>query len=532
VEAWSDADERDRTQSLIRMFNPERVARPKSDNVASGERPLSAQQPSVRGAVIAFVVLVCLLIGALTGRQTWDSRNADMNVAEQQTANVARSLSQQVTDSFQTIDAVLVDVVGQVESDGMGPAQVPELRRIIQAQVRSLAISKNVFVISANGDRIADALPLKKANYHDRAWFIFHRTHADLATHIGPAVRSRIDGTWVITASRRVNRRDDSFGGVVVATVRVKYFEDLYRAVDVGKGGTITLVLMNGTVLVRKPESDHMIGKSLAKASWFRRLPTESEGSDASRSIVDGVYRFYSFSRVQRYPLVVLVGFSQDEVLKEWRWETWLNVFEVGAVLALLITLGNYLVRQIRDREAAESELARLALVDGLTGLGNRRHFDDMLEREWHRAVRARTPFAFLMIDVDAFKAYNDHYGHRAGDRALKAIAACIAAGVTRAEDLAVRYGGEEFAVLLPATDESGAFRVAETIRRAIAALGIPHDGNHGFVTVSVGVAGMRPARGSNSGTIVEAADMALYAAKRNGRNRSEIASARVSTAG
>ncbi len=128
------------------------------------------------------------------------------------------------------------------------------------------------------------------------------------------------------------------------------------------------------------------------------------------------------------------------------------------------------------------------------------------------------------MIDVDHFKAYNDHYGHRAGDRALKTIAACIAASVTRAEDLAVRYGGEEFAVLLPATDESGAYRVAETIRRAVAALAITHICGPGFVTVSVGAAGTRPDRRSNSGMIVDAADAALYEAKRNGRNRSQIA--------
>jgi two-component system chemotaxis family response regulator WspR len=123
-----------------------------------------------------------------------------------------------------------------------------------------------------------------------------------------------------------------------------------------------------------------------------------------------------------------------------------------------------------------------------------------MLDREWQRAIRAQTPFAFLMIDVDEFKTYNDHYGHRAGDRALKTIAACIAAGVTRAEDLAVRYGGEEFAVLLPGTDESGAYRVAETIRRAVAATAIPHISRPRIVTVSVGVAALRPERGAGSG--------------------------------
>ncbi len=292
-------------------------------------------------------------------------------------------------------------------------------------------------------------------------------------------------------------------------------------------------MLADGTILVRTPFESAIIGQSFAQAAWFRRLPPNvATGRDADRSIIDGVSRFYSFSRVQRYPLIVLVGFSQDEVLSEWRWETLLDFFEVGAVLIVLGVLGNYLVRQIRDREAAEGELARLALLDGLTGLGNRRHFDEVLEREWHRAARAHTAFALLMIDVDQFKAYNDRYGHRAGDRALKTVAACIAAGVTRAEDVAARYGGEEFAVLLPATDEAGAYRVAETIRGAICALGIPHAGSpNGFMTISLGAAGMRPDRGSNSGAIVEAADGALYEAKRNGRNRSEVAASRIPAA-
>jgi diguanylate cyclase (GGDEF)-like protein len=517
------------TQSLIRRFDPERGAHPKIDTVVSDDRLQSAANRSMRGAVIAFVVLVCLLICALTGRQIWDARAADMRVAGQQTANLSRSLSQQVADGLQTIDAVLVDTTERVKTSGSGPAQLPELRKVIAAQVHTLPILHNVFVVAPNGDRLVDALRFRKMNFGDRAWFQYHRTHTGLSTHIGAAVHSRVDGKWVVTASRRLNHPDGSFGGVVVAAMSLKYFEDLYAAVDVGKGGNITLMLEDGTILLRKPFTDALIGSSFAKTAWFHQsLGRSAFGTHAGRSTVDGISRFYSVSRVPRYPLLVLVGLSQDEVLKEWRWETWLDVFEVAAALAFLITIGNYLLRQIRDREAAESELARLALVDGLTGLGNRRHFDEMLEREWHRAVRARTPFAFLMIDVDHFKAYNDHFGHRAGDRALKTIGACIAASVTRAEDLAVRYGGEEFAVLLPATDELGGYRVAETIRSAIAALGISHAGTLGYMTVSIGVAGMRPDRAGNAGMIVDAADSALYEAKRSGRNRSELAASRV----
>ena len=125
--------------------------------------------------------------------------------------------------------------------------------------------------------------------------------------------------------------------------------------------------------------------------------------------------------------------------------------------------------------------------------------------------------FAFLMLDVDEFKPYNDRYGHRAGDRTLTAIATCIAATVARSDDLSAGYGGEEFAILLPATDTLGAYGVAETIRVAIAALRIVHATNtSGFVTVSIGAAAARPVRGSHPGASVEAADAALYDAKRS----------------
>ncbi|HEX3466732.1 MAG TPA: sensor domain-containing diguanylate cyclase [Candidatus Elarobacter sp.] len=509
----------------MRTFDPERGGRPRPRPFLFDERPVG-ENPSVLGAVAGFIVIVCLLIAGLTVLEIADRRGSETHVFEQQSLNVARSLAQQSTDGLETVDAVLLDLGDRMQASGVGPAELSALHRIIRTDVHELPILHNVFVIGPHGDRLTDALPFKKLNVADREWFVFTRTHPAADTYVGPTVRSRIDGSWIITVSRRVNRRDGSFAGAVVATISAKYFEDLYAGVDVGRSGTITLMRRDGRIVVRKPFTDAVLGRTFSRSAWFRAIPPNAASGFASgRSAIDNVARYFSYARVKRYPLLVLVGMSQNEVLGEWRLETWIDVAEVAGVLLVLIVIGIYLIRQIRVREAAERELSRFALIDGLTGLGNRRYLDDVLEREWLRAMRARASISFLMIDADHFKAYNDHYGHRAGDRVLKTIAACIAAAISRAEDCALRYGGEEFAVLLPGTDEAGAHRVAETIRVAICALQIVHVSPPGFMTVSVGVASLCPARGSSSGTIVEAADAALYEAKRDGRNRTAIAS-------
>jgi diguanylate cyclase (GGDEF)-like protein len=162
-----------------------------------------------------------------------------------------------------------------------------------------------------------------------------------------------------------------------------------------------------------------------------------------------------------------------------------------------------------------------LAGEDGLTGLANRRAFDDALAGEYWRAKREKKNLALVMIDVDWFKAFNDRYGHLAGDDCLWRVAGVLSSALQRPGDLAARYGGEEFAALLPDTDEDGAARVAERIRAAVAGLAIKHDaGARNFVTISAGVAGLNEIeRQSEAEALVRAADQALYCAKRDGRD-------------
>lgn len=175
-------------------------------------------------------------------------------------------------------------------------------------------------------------------------------------------------------------------------------------------------------------------------------------------------------------------------------------------------------------------ELAQLSLRDALTGVANRRRFDELLEREWGRSQRQRTPLALLFIDVDNFKAYNDHYGHQAGDDCLRAVAFVLVDAGRRQADLVARYGGEEFVLLLPDTDEAGAAEAAERIRGFLAQAGLPHEAvARGRVTASIGVAVCVPDASASPATLLAAADQALYQAKAGGRDRVVVAPRRPS---
>ncbi|MEW6640596.1 MAG: diguanylate cyclase [Pseudomonadota bacterium] len=181
------------------------------------------------------------------------------------------------------------------------------------------------------------------------------------------------------------------------------------------------------------------------------------------------------------------------------------------------------ITRDMTEHKDLEQRLAALATRDGLTGLANRRHFDDRLAEEWARAKRDGTPLALLMIDVDHFKLFNDHYGHQGGDDCLRALARVLAAQARRPADLAARYGGEEFALLLPDTDAEGCARIGEAVRRALHELAIPHAASPSshLVTVSIGGAMHQPSSShADAAVLIEAADRALYAAKERGRNR------------
>ncbi len=179
-------------------------------------------------------------------------------------------------------------------------------------------------------------------------------------------------------------------------------------------------------------------------------------------------------------------------------------------------------VRNHIELKRSRDLLERLTTQDHLTGISNRRRFDDFLAVEWRRAAREQTPISLISIDIDHFKAYNDHYGHPQGDQCLIQVARALAASVTRPTDLVARCGGEEFAAVLPATGSAGATLLAEQMRARVLAQGLEHahSATHSHVTISLGVATLVPQADESPQALVDLADAALYEAKSAGRNR------------
>jgi diguanylate cyclase (GGDEF)-like protein/PAS domain S-box-containing protein len=322
--------------------------------------------------------------------------------------------------------------------------------------------------------------------------------------------------------------------------------------------GLVMLIAGTGVYLVRQLLKGQRIAAVLAaKEADFRLLAEESSdmvmriGFDERIIYVSpSCVRMLGWSAEQLAGTLALAGVNKEdlphvretvEALKHGQVEETRLVYrtrhrqggEIWLETALRATRDpetgrvNGVVAISRDMTAhkdLEEKLASLATRDGLTGLANRRHFDDMLQQEWRRAERAGNAVSLLMMDVDNFKKFNDQYGHQTGDACLKALAKAFAAEARRPADLAARYGGEEFVLLLPNTDEVGCAIVAERIREAVAALNQPHAQNPPTrrVTLSIGGATAWPNPDSlgNHPSLIAAADRALYAAKNAGRDR------------
>ena len=186
---------------------------------------------------------------------------------------------------------------------------------------------------------------------------------------------------------------------------------------------------------------------------------------------------------------------------------------------------GRLLAFEKHDLEATNLRLQYLTAIDGLTQLANRRALDSALATEWPRAQRKQEPLALIMLDVDHFELFNDHYGHQAGDECLRGVASAIKDAARRPGDLAARYGGEEFCIVLTGASVEQASQVAEQARDKILQLAIPHQrSSHGLVTASFGVASVVPPVGGGPEALILAADKALYQAKKEGRNRVALA--------
>jgi diguanylate cyclase (GGDEF)-like protein len=228
--------------------------------------------------------------------------------------------------------------------------------------------------------------------------------------------------------------------------------------------------------------------------------------------------RLKADTRTKNIPIIFITAMGQDEDEAKG--------LKIGAIDYITKPIRPLIV-QARVRNHLELKsyrdfLENLSGTDGLTGIANRRRLDESIEREWRRCVRAHSPISLILMDVDLFKAFNDHYSHLAGDDCLREIARGIDQCARRPTDLVARYGGEEFACLLPDIDMAGSIKVAERIMGKIESLKIPHEYSFtaNYVTMSIGVAAMIPEAGQVPTLLIQCADQKLYEAKRSGRNQ------------
>jgi diguanylate cyclase (GGDEF)-like protein len=363
---------------------------------------------------------------------------------------------------------------------------------------------------------------------------------------------------------------DPATNAVIVAAVELHWVNHLAATLERRPGATVMLVDAGGTVLAGDPQSTGWIGKSVRDAEPFREFADRHEGIVRSAGL-DGVRRVYGFVAVPLSDARLVVGFPEADVLNRIDREIQLAYLQLAffGILVLIVawiggerlvvdpirslartatrlgrgdlaarperqrwakefaplaTALREMAQKLAEREgelrAANEHLEQLALIDPLSGLANRRNFDESLTRIWKEAIRHRRQVGLLMIDVDHFKLFNDRYGHVEGDSCLRRVGKLLMSFACRPGDLPARYGGEEFAVLLPGASLAGARIVAERLRRAVEELCIANaDAPLGQVSVSIGVASLVPSAGDKAQSLIEAADAGLYAAKRGGRN-------------
>jgi diguanylate cyclase (GGDEF)-like protein len=381
-----------------------------------------------------------------------------------------------------------------------------------------------MLVLDADGNIVLDSandIP-RKGNFAKRKYFTVQRDNPGVGLYVSDPFHSRLRrGSLSIALSRRLSNRDGSFAGIVLLAISLDYFHQLFSGLSLGPHGSMSLIGKDGIMVMRQPFDVRIVGRDISEASTFRRFISAREGTFSETGSIDGVRRLYYFKNLPDLPLIIMVAEAEQDIYAAWRRRALTIGLLVATFSAGFIALSVLLAAQLRRRMRAESELVLLARTDGLTGLNNRRTFGEILEQEWRKARRARSVFSLLFVDVDRFKAYNDTYGHQAGDEALAAVARCIGDNIRRPGDIAARYGGEEFVVLLPDTPEAGAALIAEKIRTAINGLAIEHAGSEfGRVTASIGMASWAPDQDGDAGTVIKAADEALYDAKATGRNK------------
>ena len=511
--------------------------------------------------------------------------------ARDQVVQLARLAAEQQDDTLQEASNLLRVLAKVPAVRGMQGAACDDLLRDVVAdhpRIEAIAVARPDGIVACGSRPGATGL-----NAGDRPYFREVMASDGGRAVLSSLMVSRVSGqpTMFVAAPMRTGVLK---AGVLIASLNLEWFTRLGDRLPEGSTQSVQVLdSRDGAVLARAQDRTAQVGATVPDHPVLRAYRGSPSGGSVVAADLDGVSRVFGFAPLPgRDGIVIAVGLREAEVraAADTRSGIMLIAALGAAGFAFLVAwmaadrallrpirslamaaqqvgtgdmsaharMGRGAARELRglgasfarmarrlgeregriaamqgELEKANRQLSILVRQDGLTGLGNRRHFDDTLGTEYRRAMRVGAPLTLIMIDVDRFKAFNDLYGHPAGDACLQAVAGALAGSLRRPADLAARYGGEEFAVLLPSTDEAGALMSAARIQDAVRAAAVPHAGSEGgIVSLSLGIAVLMPSGGgSGPAALVEAADAALYAAKRAGRNRMQVAGQTVAAA-
>ena len=309
----------------------------------------------------AFVVLVCCAILVVSGLNEWASRTAALKNAAVDEANLVQSLVQHANSTFELADSLVIDLLNRLESDGTSPEALARLQNAINVRKPSMGRIRGLFVYDDQGrwlatsEKVAD---LAAFNNSDREYFRRHRGSASSELLIGNPVRSRSGGQWIVTASRRFNQRDGSFGGVVLATIDSGYFADFYKQFNIGADGTISLLTANGIMVARSVDNDTYVGSDVSSSPLISELPSHaSQRTYYFRSPFDGLWRLGYYKVSDKYPILVMVTVPKDQALAEWRRDATRRITLVAGLTLLIAAIGFYLVREMSQRQRMAAAL-------------------------------------------------------------------------------------------------------------------------------------------------------------------------------
>lgn len=395
----------------------------------------------------------------------------------------------------------------------------PEMSRILDGLVAHNNYLVGLNIVDSNGDVLHGNGDIVRPNLKQRNFFAVHTAEMTEGLYISPPQPSLIfDDQWTTGISKAIRHPDGSLDRVLAGIIDLKYFFHSYEELLTEPGYSLTILSPQGLVYSRIPDHHSSVGQHYLEFSSDGDMLTRAQLSEVTYlNSNDDVSEAVMFKKIGEWPIIIRIARSESAMLAPWQ-ATGRTLTLLGVFICLALFYFAVFAIAAQKRQLATMEALRIqSSTDELTRLSNRRHFLEEAQLETKKALRTNLPLSLIMIDLDHFKEINDQFGHHTGDMVLRECADLLKKSC-RETDLVGRFGGEEFVLLLPATDQAGALSIAEKIRHNIAGHPFYHQQRELNITASFGVTQVH--RGENGlDYALKKADSFLYVAKNAGRN-------------